>query len=158
MALVIRGKSTCFICGRIMGKADEIVIFPPFVPNLRSPIRPFSDAGVHRECLDNHPLGTAAGALLKTCLDQSGHERRRCLVCKEPILEPDDYFSTGLLVADSADPLFDFNFLQFHKSHFALWERSHEFRREVEAFQGSIRWEGARIAFDPLPHWIHRTP
>ena len=50
MALIIRGKSTCAICGKILADGDELVATTHFIPNEDDPLWRFSDAGMHYAC------------------------------------------------------------------------------------------------------------
>ena len=121
MALVILGKTICHLCGRVIEEGDEIESFPPMAVDAADPLADFSDAGVHRECLENDPRGRAASALLEEVLAARDFSRT-CEVCAELITDPDDYFSFGILTSRRTDPLYRFNLRTFHRSHLGRWQ------------------------------------
>lgn len=51
MALVIRGKTKCRLCGRVHGPDDDIEMFPSGLFGRSDPAFEVNDAGVHHECL-----------------------------------------------------------------------------------------------------------
>jgi hypothetical protein len=142
MAVFVPGTA-CGLCGVTMQEGDRVVLLQAFVPNRKDPLFTFSDGAFHENCVHMHPFGGRAlemkELIRKTFADPA---RRRCPVCSEAILDPDDHFATGYLTSDPDHPLFEFNFLQFHQSHVESWPRTKELRgllaREVELGQ----WEG----------------
>lgn len=62
MALVIRGKTPCGICGSSLGAGDEIRAFPAFLP-ADHPFARFSDGAFHRSCFDGMREAGAVWAL-----------------------------------------------------------------------------------------------
>lgn len=58
MALVIRGKTKCRLCGRVIAEQDEIVTFPSGLFHPGEPAFEVNDAGVHRSCI----IGTSFAA------------------------------------------------------------------------------------------------
>jgi hypothetical protein len=52
MAIVMRGKSTCPLCGKVLGKDDAIVGTTHFIADQNDPLWRFSDAAMHRACFD----------------------------------------------------------------------------------------------------------
>jgi hypothetical protein len=51
MALLIRGKSICPLCGAVIGISDEVSALPAFLP-LGHRLARFSDAAFHRHCFE----------------------------------------------------------------------------------------------------------
>jgi hypothetical protein len=51
MAIVIRGKTRCRLCGRVIEVGDDIVMFPSGLFDVNEVAFEVNDAGVHRECL-----------------------------------------------------------------------------------------------------------
>lgn len=154
MALVILEKTPCSTCGKPLMKGQEIVSFSPFVADQRDPLYRFSDAAFHRACFANEPLAEAAIRRSTEVRTRSGPGNRSCIVCDEQIVDPDEYFGVGFLTDDPSSPVFEFNYLQFHRSHFLQWDRAAEFRRLVEEFLSSSASEGPLIKFDPFPQWV----
>jgi len=60
MALVIKGKTPCGICGKPL--ENSIVAFPAFL-RFDHELGKFSDAAFHPCCFDNHPRAADASAL-----------------------------------------------------------------------------------------------
>lgn len=52
MAIIIRGKSTCGLCGEVLGASAQIVGFPAFLPATHELSR-YSDSAFHTECFTN---------------------------------------------------------------------------------------------------------
>lgn len=50
MAIVIRGKTECPLCGAILAGPDDIVMFPHFIWDQTHPLWRFSDSAMHRAC------------------------------------------------------------------------------------------------------------
>jgi len=50
VAIILRGKSKCPICGDVIGKEDELVSTSHFIQDRTDPLWRFSDAGMHRQC------------------------------------------------------------------------------------------------------------
>ena len=62
MALLIRGKTTCLLCGKIIKERQEVVAFPAFLPS-GHPLGIFSDAVFHRTCFQEDARSEAVGQL-----------------------------------------------------------------------------------------------
>lgn len=60
MALVIRGKTFCRLCGRVHAPDDELELFPPGLFEASDPASEVNDAAVHRECLLAQPYAAYA--------------------------------------------------------------------------------------------------
>jgi hypothetical protein len=54
MALVIRGKSTCGLCGNIIQEIRGTISFPAFLKSTH-PLANYSDAVFHKECFQQSP-------------------------------------------------------------------------------------------------------
>ena len=54
MAILLRGKSRCSLCGKIMTRRDEIVAFTAFLRPVHR-LHRFSDAAFHRPCFEGCP-------------------------------------------------------------------------------------------------------
>ena len=52
MAIIITGKSACALCGQTLLAEQEIVGTPHFIADRKDPLWRFSDAAMHRTCLD----------------------------------------------------------------------------------------------------------
>lgn len=50
MAIVVEGKTGCSLCGVIMARADDIVMFPHFIWDETHPLWRFSDSAMHSRC------------------------------------------------------------------------------------------------------------
>jgi hypothetical protein len=155
MAVYVPGIA-CALCNLPILAIDEAVLFSPFVVNGRDPLFKFHDAVVHEVCLRNDPLGEHALELQATASRVAGEHR--CALCGLRIVNPDDQLPSGLLASDRRDPLYEFNFLEFHRDHLRDWTRYEEFKSAVENAQQSERWDGPRLVFQAGPRtdvrWI----
>jgi hypothetical protein len=154
MALIIWGRTRCSGCGETLMNGDVIESFTAFVANELDPLYRFNDVAYHLRCLEQQPLGGAALDRMHAVIARVGPGHRACVVCHEQIVDPDDYFGTGFLTGDSGVAANEFNFVQFHVSHFLGWNRAIEFREAMEALFASGSWVGPKIVFDPLPRWV----
>jgi len=146
MALFVSGMPCC-ICGKPMRSANEILMFSPFIADRSDPLFVFSDAIVHTACFVQHPLSDQVTKWHDETVRNQRATERTCAACGKPILNPDDYFGTGLLARDPANPLHEFNFVHLHRSHAEGWTRFAEFRRKMEEAFASGMWQGPRLAF-----------
>lgn len=64
MALVVRGRSVCHLCGRVMGNGERLVLFPPALFDGRSVPARLNDSAVHADCLANQEYGAMAASAL----------------------------------------------------------------------------------------------
>ena len=62
MAIIIKGKTTCPICGKLLLTDQEIEAFPAFLKNTH-PLARYSDAAFHKECFDKSPDAIAVTKL-----------------------------------------------------------------------------------------------
>lgn len=67
MAVIIRGITTCSICGAVLADADDIVSTPHFIHDASHKLRRFSDSAMHRSCFTAWPkAGAFRAAFNKT--------------------------------------------------------------------------------------------
>ena len=50
MAIVLRGKTECSVCGRVIKGGDEIVSTSHFISDKNDELWRFSDSAMHRSC------------------------------------------------------------------------------------------------------------
>ncbi|WP_156391777.1 MULTISPECIES: hypothetical protein [unclassified Nocardioides] len=70
MAMIIRGKSLCHICGLVVAEGDEIQLFPPALFASSSDAEHLNDSGVHLACFEALPEHDEAAAVLGAYLDR----------------------------------------------------------------------------------------
>jgi hypothetical protein len=157
MALVIVGESRCMICNRLLEDEHQVTSLPAFVSNRRDPLFRFNDAAFHRSCFSADPLAGAAAERSANVTRFGGPGYRRCVVCGEEVSDPDDHFGVGFLTDDRTSPVFEFNYLHLHRSHFAQWDRADYFRQRLQAFLASEAWEGPQVSFDASPQWVQEA-
>jgi predicted nucleic acid-binding Zn ribbon protein len=145
MALLVRGVSTCPICGRVIEADDAVVSFPAFVANSKDPLHRFSDASFHERCIEQDPDGRRAQAVAHEVIDRLGPGHRACAVCSEEISDPDDYFTFGYLTSDSDRPAFAFNYVQLHRSHIGSWPELRAAIAALDDLRRSGEWEGPAL-------------
>jgi hypothetical protein len=62
MALLIRGKTKCPLCGDTIEHDQEVAAFPAFLPS-GHPLGTFSDAALHKTCFQQDARSEAVGQL-----------------------------------------------------------------------------------------------
>lgn len=152
MALFIPGMA-CPLCSQAMRSRDDVVMFSPFVANRGDPLYLFSDGVFHRECFARHALAGAASERFEEMRRRTAPGNRKCVVCGEEIASPEDYFGGGHLTDDRKSPLWSFNYVHLHRSHFERWTEAAEFRGLMEELVNSEAWDGPHIIFGPAPVW-----
>lgn len=126
MALILSGKTQCASCGKMILTTDKIVGFPAIFPNENDPLHIFHDVAVHEQCLNIHPLKPEAEERMAEFRLKTGPGHRRCYVCGEEILKPDQYAGLGYLTGDPNLVVSKYNYAHFHRSCFKIWpERTH---------------------------------
>ena len=147
MALRIRGKTSCPLCELVIHESDPVVCFPAFVSNELDPLYLFNDASFHHECFANHPLAEEAGSRNEAISERTSPENRKCTACGQLITEPDDYFCVYHLTDSPADALFQFNYLQLHRSCMADWPLKNELESLLNELNSSGRWKGPALSY-----------
>lgn len=145
MAILLRGKTTCPICGMVIAEGDEAVLFPHFILNEDDPLYALSDTACHAACVDRDPLIASMLAASEAYLNNSGPGKRICAVCGNEVRDPDDYLFIGYLADPSDDPLGKFNYTHLHKSHVSGWEKAEEFLGLARAAIDAGRWRGKAL-------------
>ena len=147
MAIFIPGMK-CPLCGLPIEEGEQRVLFPSFVSNSADPLWRFSDGAFHAACVSRDPLGQMAVTTSAKALVEGAPGRRLCVVCGNRIDNPDDYLSLGYLTSDPLDPLYEFNYRQFHLAHVSLW-------RELDRFVGMLKDFRRRSAGENPPfEWL----
>ena len=122
MPLFFPGKTRCKICGQVIQINDEHVSFPPFVSNKLDPLSFFNDAIFHKHCFLEHPLSDKVMERLEF---RNGYMKNKnyhvCRVCNKRIMHPDDYFTLIDFTENPDDPLYKYNFYEFHRAHLHQW-------------------------------------
>jgi hypothetical protein len=146
MAILIRGATTCGICGEVIAEGDAAALFPAFVANELDPLVFFSDGAFHEACVDDHPNGATARKLADEVVEHARPGRRACVVCGEPIRDPDDYLGFGYLTSDPELAAARFNYVQLHRSHVGRWRDLGAAVVALEQLRDSGRWQGPALA------------
>ena len=60
MAIILRGKTRCPICGQVLEKGQKLVAFSKFISDQADPLAMFDDAALHEDCFRSHPLAGQA--------------------------------------------------------------------------------------------------
>jgi hypothetical protein len=123
MALLIRGRTVCGLCGLVISADDDVVIFPPMTSNTVDPIFRYSDAACHASCVDSACDGPQALERMAELLIAGAPGSRRCEACGEVVRDPDDYLGIGFLTSDVSLLASRFNFVHLHRSHIHRWSR-----------------------------------
>ena len=145
MAILVRGKTKCSLCGEVIKAGEGVVSFLPFISNPLSPLFEFSDAAFHADCFHRHPFAEKVHASYKETVERSGPGNRFCVVCQREITHPDDYFTLGHLTAERASPLYKYNHTQLHRSCLGSWPELSQVHRLLDELQCSGRWKGAAL-------------
>ena len=146
MALLLRGRTLCPICGKVIGAEEEATLFPHFILNEKDPLYVLSDSACHSACVSRDTLGSLMAVAFEDYLGNTGPGKRICRVCTKEVSDPDDYLLMGYLADPSTDQLGIFNYTHLHKSHIAKWSQAEQFLTLAKATLDSNRWHGDRLA------------
>lgn len=146
LALYFEGKSTCSICGDVVATADEVELFPVFIMNRQDPTSTFNDAVVHKECFARHPYAHRATKMYRDLVEHLNPDNRRCDICGMTISNPDDYMNFTCLSSDETDPLYRYNFTQYHPACFKSSEVAELIRGIISERVRQGVWEGCVLA------------
>ena len=59
MAIIIRGKSECSLCGQVLADGDDLVATTHFIHHQSHPLWRYSDSAMHRTCFAKWPEANA---------------------------------------------------------------------------------------------------
>ena len=142
MAILLRGLTPCAVCGKVIKDGEEALLFPHIISNESDPLWRFSDSSCHVGCAKQSPEIRRLMAITEEHFRRTGPGNRKCQVCGEEILDPEDCLMFGYLGDPSVDALARFNFIHVHKSHVASWEPATEFVEMAQAVIDDGRWAG----------------
>lgn len=146
MAILIRGKTQCPICGGVIEEGDNAALFPHFVLNEADPLYLLSDSACHVACVENDRLGRSMLAASEQCVANTGPGKRICIVCRSEVLNPDDYLLIGYLADPEKHPLGTFNYTHLHKIHIRDWRQARAFLALAKAVLAEGKWQGPALA------------
>jgi hypothetical protein len=70
VAIVVRGKSRCTLCGEVLLQDDELILIPAgLFAQPDSPFHHIWDSGLHRRCFESMPLSDQAADKLRAYLE-----------------------------------------------------------------------------------------
>lgn len=144
MVVLIRGKTVCAICGKVIYDGQAVQMFRPFVSNELDPLHFTSDAALHKECFLQHPLSAAVSSRYQEMLKRTALPFR-CRICAKVIDDPEDYCAFGHLTTNEGDQLFKYNYAMFHRHCLHLWADKDAVKRQLEELRLSGEWRGVAI-------------
>ena len=147
MALLIYGRSACSLCGQVMKQEDPTCLFPPFVMNELDPCFEFSDGAFHDACVRKHKYGADALRRVDEWFSKVGPGKRKCVVCKSEVTDPDDYLLIEHLSDREGDSLQAFNYTHLHKSCLSRWDNRSCFIELASVALTSGSWKGPYLAW-----------
>lgn len=131
MAILIREETVCEICGLTIQTGEDAYLFPAFAENPQDRLFSFSDGAFHEKCVMGDPSGFRAVELMAERKSKVGPGNRKCQVCGQEILYPDDCAMVDFICLPEDHRLGAFNFTHLHRSHADLWPRKAEFLSEL---------------------------
>jgi hypothetical protein len=141
MAIVIQGLSICPICKKTLNSIDENILFPPFVQNTLDSFYLFNDIGVHKNCLDKHPLGALAKSYLEKIIEKTRPQNLKCDISGNLISSKDDFLFIDLLCSNKNEELSNFNFTIIDKKNIAKWAEKEHFLKVASNFLQEGKWK-----------------
>ncbi len=128
MAIVFEGKSKCPLCYREL--VDNFMLFPNLISNMKDILYPFSDAGVHHECLNNNKFKSLILNIVA---------KNNALISEyRNVDNPRNIIVIGLLTSDIEEELHKFNFILLNKRQ--VWNDKTVFLRIATKFLDDGKW------------------
>ena len=146
MAILLRGMTKCGVCGEVIQGGDEAILFPYVISNENDPIWRLSDSSCHIACVGLSPELQKLVTITEEHYRRTGPGKRKCEVCGEEILDPDDCLMFGYLGDPATEALARFNFTHLHKSHAVDWKPAASFVAMAHAAIDEGRWGGPYLA------------
>jgi len=143
MAIIIHNQSECPICRTILYDHQNVVLFPALISNTKDPLCIFSDAGIHRSCLEGHFLGSKASTFLEKVIFKTRPENRICDIGGNTIDLPENYLFINLLTSDETEELYSFNFMNIDIRNLSNWVDKQNLVDSIEQFLEEEKWEAA---------------
>ena len=142
MAILIRGATKCSICNKVMQEGDEVVSFPPFIPNELDPLYFFHDAAFHADCFHSHRLAGLAQKRYRE-LEERALPPYIDTISGEIVDDPDDHFTFGHLTDNKSNPLYIYNYAHLSRSHLPSWAELDRAYELIKQLQSSGTWKGS---------------
>jgi len=139
MAILLRGKSECPLCGKIIVE-EEAILYTSFTSNAKDPLFMFSDAAVHTACNRHHKLGEKAMHYSEKAMFLTARVNRKCVVDQRLITDPDDHVFTCLLTSDESEELYDFNFITINRKNILRYSDRENFILAALKFNKEGKW------------------
>ena len=141
MALIIEGSSRCAICNEILDGTRKYIGTPALTSNMLDDLFLVNDCGVHVDCLEGHPVKEKLNYHLQLFAKAFTDRPPICVVDRQPIINSADFFFSGLLTSEPAEPLFKFNYLILNRRNIPHWGQREEFIAELERFREMGKWK-----------------
>lgn len=140
MAIYLPEKTICKLCGEIIKASDRTVMCPPFSANKLDKLYFFSDGVFHLQCFNSNPL--AVEVTNRIVQSKELTKAKLCVVCREVITEPDNYFTLGHLTDDKNHLLNKYNYTQIHRSCIGNWVDRNKVLSALRRLENSGAWSG----------------
>ena len=142
MALLIRGKTTCGLCSKVIGEDDEVFAVPPLITNTLDPLYKFNDQIFLAECTKGNTDFEKLGRLIALWEERS--TGKISFLSGNPITSPEDFFAFPYLGEEPQ--LKELNFQVGSKSDLREWPELPNIIESLEALQSSGAWGGDALA------------
>lgn len=157
MAVIIKDKTKCALCGKIIKEQEKIIAIPDFSYNEKDLLNYFSNKVFHKNCYISHPLSNLMDKKLK-CIEKR-YDEKKCYISKElitieSIQHPDNHIFTGILTDNSLHPLFKFNNIHLNKRYLEFWDELDMFKNLLtnEITNNKLMFKGLLIELETPIH------
>jgi hypothetical protein len=142
MSILFFGLTRCAICKEPLHEHEAVIGLPAFVYNEADVLWRFSDASLHQACLERHPLRHQVEEAVAELERRTGPGRRKCVVCRQEVMDPDDYLMVPRLTGERPMPAYRFNYTHLHRSHVKQWSELQALLDVLEDLERSGTWKG----------------
>lgn len=132
MSLILRNKTRCSICNKLILEGERIRSIPDFSYGLDSPYDFFSGKIFHEVCFISHAQSNNVLEHLDKIEEE--YDKKVCFISGEPITidnikHPDNHIFVGYLTKDKGNPLFKYNNIHLNKRYLEFWKEKDSFKK-----------------------------
>lgn len=154
--MIFLGYTKCPLCGEVIMEGDVYTLFPYLISNMKDPLFPIGDTGVHMNCLRESSIEEKAFHYREEYHKYRPSPSSRCIVDGLLITDPSDIIFFGLLTSNSMEELHEYNFLVINRKNLKIWKKKWRFLIVAESYLEEGKWESYNQSFNFLADLFDR--
>lgn len=134
--IVIRGKTECNFCSRVINKEDDVIMIPMIFENKKDDLF-FEEIVMHKTCFKKYPNNEVILQIYNELI----HNNKICSICNKKIINPDNYYKHNILTSDKSNLLFKYNNTEYHKDCYFNSQTREIVLKKIEEMKKENQWE-----------------